>query len=576
MSTKHLINQLEVEIFQSSLRGEKSENQDALGARLPEDDLAVTKGIALIIADGVSAAEAAREASHSCVIGFLSDYYATPDSWSVKQSAQCVLQSLNRWLYGRSQIHIQGRGFITTMSVLIIKSGCAHIFHVGDARIYRWRDNDLEQLTEDHAHHYSGHRHYLSRAIGADIFLDIDYRMTDVRKGDIYLLSTDGIHDFLTHRQILEVMSEHSESTEEIVTILNGRAIEAKSDDNMSCQAIRIIDQPDQKGDDAFRLLKELPFPPDLEPGQIVDGWKVIRQIHASTRSQLYLVEDKEGARCVMKTPSVNFEDDPGYIERFVMEGWIGSRVQSPYVVNIVPSTEKRTFLYYLTKYIPGLTLNQLIEERGKLEVTDAIDITEQISKGLRAFHRKETLHQDLKPDNIVIGKHGAVIIDFGSCLVAGIDEIQGPFQREVALGTIDYSAPEYHYGGKRSERSDQFSLALILYEMLTGEHPYGRQFEHCKTLQDFQRLKYKPARTFSPMVPLWIDGAINRALSVSQEQRYESLSEFIYDLKHPNPKYLCATDRPLIEKHPLLFWKIVSTLLLVGNLVFFYLLSFQ
>ena len=113
-------------------------------------NLLTTKGVAAVIADGVSAAEAGREASETCVSNFLSDYFSTPESWTVKRSAQQVLTALNRWLCSRSQGFSENRkGFVTTMSSIVFKSHTAHLFHVGDSRIYRLRDGIERFLITD-------------------------------------------------------------------------------------------------------------------------------------------------------------------------------------------------------------------------------------------------------------------------------------------------------------------------------------------------------------------------------------------------------------------------------------------
>ena len=123
MDIDHLHSRLDVEASQHSSAGIKPQNEDSIGIRVPEGAALTTKGIAMVIADGVSAAEAGKEASEACVKGFLSDYYSTPDSWSVKKSAHRVLTALNRWLYGQGQKFIDvHKGYVTTLSVLIIKS----------------------------------------------------------------------------------------------------------------------------------------------------------------------------------------------------------------------------------------------------------------------------------------------------------------------------------------------------------------------------------------------------------------------------------------------------------------------
>src|SRR5690606_20725966 len=182
--------------------------------------------------------------------------------------------------------------------------------------------------------------------------------------------------------------------------------------------------------------------------------------------------------------------------------------------------------LYYLTEYIPGPTLTQVIAERSPLSIQDAVELTEQILVGVRALHRKDTLHQDLKPDNIVIGTEGACIVDFGSCWVAGVAEVGSAISRDQVLGTLDYSAPEYRYGGKIGQRSDQFSLAVILYQMLTGKHPYGDGYAKAMSLKHFQSLKYRSALQYNPLVPIWLDRALQKALNIFPPGRYPVLSE--------------------------------------------------
>jgi protein phosphatase len=327
----------------------------------------------------------------------------------------------------------------------------------------------------------------------------------------------------------------------------------------MQVVVIEQLGNPSQN--DAMQNLSRLPFPPLLKPGDQLDGLNVKKILYESTRSQVYLVQDEKGQTLVMKTPSTLHDDDPAYIERFVMEAWIGARIHSPQVVRVINPPRARSCLYYLTDYIPGPTLSQLLKERGKLGITDAVELIEQLVRGIRAFHRKDTLHQDLKPDNIVIGSKGPVIVDFGSCWVAGIEEISAPFTRDKILGTLDYSAPEYRYGGKIGPRSDQFSLAVLLYEMLTGKHPYGSQYGNAMDIKRFQRLRYTSASRHNPLVPHWLDKALEKALSIHPNSRYEALSEWLNDLKHPNSSWLSPRQMPLIERHPERVWQAIALL---------------
>lgn len=554
----HLSSSLKISLAQFSDKGTKPENQDTIGARIPDGAALVTKGIAIAIADGVSSSDSAKQASQSAICGFLTDYYATPDTWRTQQSAIRVIHSLNQSLWGQSRNSVREEGYLTTFSSLILKGDKAFIFHVGDTRVYRFREGSLEQLTRDHTQKIDRRTTYLSRALGADPALEIDMHREEIQEGDLYLLSSDGIHDSISYSDIEKIVAQ-SEDVQNICDQLTEAAITNKSDDNLSIQVVRIENVGTASQQDAVTVLSQLPFPPPMNVGNKIDGLSIESILHESERSQVYLVKDEHDRQYVMKTPSDNYNDDPAYIERFVMEAWIGARIQNTQVVRVIQPPKERSFLYYLTEHIPGPTLAQLIKERAPIAIPDAIEVLEQLLKGIRAFHRKDTLHQDIKPENIVIGNQGAIIIDFGSCWVAGVEEAGTPFQRDKILGTLRYSAPEYRCGGSIGQKSDQFSLAVLLYQMLTGKLPYGESYESAMSIKQFQALKYVPARKHNPLVPLWIDKALEKALSISPNSRYHALSEWLQDLKRPNPRWTTAQETPLLEKNPLLIWKIFA-----------------
>ena len=554
-----------IDLGQSSDKGLKTDNEDSYGVLLPESPVLEQKGVAAVIADGVSGCDAGKLASESCVKSLLGDYYCTPDTWTVKTSVQKVLTATNRWMLGMAQ---QGganqKGLATTMSALVVKSSTVHLFHIGDTRIYRIRDKQLELLTDDHRFWVSKEKNYLTRAIGIDLHLEIDYSHFLLEEGDTFLFTTDGVHEFVSDNIMLAQVNNNTDNFDRAARNITDLAMKNGTHDNVTCQIVRFNQRPHVNEQEIYRKLTELPFPPDLSAGMTLDGYRIERELHASNRTQVYLATDiQTQQQVVIKTPSVNYVDDPTFLDMFVQEEWIGRRIDNNHVLKIIEQTRTRRFLYYVTEYIEGQTLRHWMSDNPQPSLHDVRGIVRQIARGLRAFHKKEMIHQDLKPENIIIDTQGTVkIIDFGSTKVAGVEEIASPIQRLNLLGTQHYTAPEYLLGQPASYRSDAFSLGVITYEMLTGKLPFGEKYGE----KALSKLHYIPILEIDTDIPLWIDGAIRKIVNKKPSNRYEEISEFIHDLSHPNKLFTTAVHTPLVERNPLAFWKAVALLSLFSN----------
>jgi serine/threonine protein kinase len=174
-------------------------------------------------------------------------------------------------------------------------------------------------------------------------------------------------------------------------------------------------------------------------------------------------------------------------------------------------------------------------------------------------------VHQDLKPDNIMIDGTGTVkIIDFGATRVAGVMEIATPIEQLNLLGSAAYAAPEYFLGENGTSRADIFSLGVIAYQMLSGKLPCGVEVAKARTKAAQKKLVYRSVLNEEREIPAWVDDAIRKAVEPDPFKRYEVLSEFVYDLHHPNSEFLNKTRPPLIDRHPVAFWKTVSFVLAV------------
>lgn len=544
-----------------SVAGIKPVNEDAAAVFIPSEEHALTaKGVSLVIADGVSSAEAGREASQYAVKTFIEEYFRTPDTWSVKQAGQKTLTSINLNLYKKSHAFThQEKGFLCTFSGVVIKSQTAHFFHAGDSRLFRYRQGNITQLTRDHTVNIGGGKNILARAVGMDNVLQVDYGKSLLEEGDLLLLTTDGIHDFIasdTLERILDPSKDPQAQCDELIE----QAKISGSDDNISCAIAMVKHLPKESRDDFNTKLTRLPFPPDLEPGMKLDGYRIDKALFASSRSQVYLVTDLESnAQIVMKTPSMNFQDDVHYIDRFIQEEWIGKRIDSDRVVKIITQNRTRTCLYYLMEYVSGVSLDKWMADNPLPTPKKAIGLVRQIAEALKAFHDTETIHQDLKPANIIVDESMNIkVIDFGSVFVAGIAEIFIPIEHLGALGTATYSDPHYLQGKNTGIQGDIYALATITYELFTGELPYGEKIEQCVNSHDFDKLRYIHASSHNPVIPIWFDRALHKGVELDTTQRYRRLKDFIDDISHPNPVFL--QDDPKVENSKgLFFWQMMS-----------------
>jgi serine/threonine protein phosphatase PrpC len=556
---------LSVSIGSASNKGVKEVNQDFLGSIIPKEPMLSSKGIVLAMADGISSSKVSQIASETAISSFLEDYYCTSDSWSVKTSVQKVIQSINSWLYAQTQNSPyrfdKDKGYVCTFSALVLKSNSAHLFHSGDTRIYRLCGQQLEQLTKDHRRIVSADVSYLTRALGIDQTFDIDYQNQLLEKDDIYIIATDGVYEFLSNAQIARIIL-HADTLDNAAAEIIDQALALGSDDNLSVQIVRVDNVPEYQLDEVHKLTM-LPLPPRLSPRMEFDGYEIIREIYISSRSHVFLARDTDTQKMVViKTPSTELRTDSQYLERFMLEEWIAKRINNPYVAKAITPKRKRNYLYLVTEFIDGISLNQWIIDNPKPKLEQVRKIIEQVAIGLQAFHRQEMIHQDIRPANIMIDASDTVkIIDFGSTFIAGVTTANS---EEIMRGTIRYSAPEYFLGKLGTQTSDIYSLAVITYQMLSGRFPYGSEIAQANSISAQRKLEYKSIINDDSELPIWIDDTLEKALKVNPLKRYPVLTEFIHDLRQPNKLFLEKSKPPLIQRDPVMFWQWVSLTLFV------------
>ncbi len=569
--------QLQISLGQYSTAGAKAENQDFHGVLQPEGADLAAKGIAMCIADGISTSAQGAAAAETAVKSFLTDYYCTSPAWSVRTSGERVIAAANSWMFAQNRRE-QGiaqsegereQGLICTFSALVLKGRSAHLFHVGDAQILRIVQGRAERLTEPHRVYLGGGQSYLGRALGVNRNVEIDYRHVSVSEGDLFVVTTDGVHEFVNDDIIMDIVARVETLSSAALSIVE-TALAAGSEDNLTVQLVRVDGLSDWGIEELLGGEAEFLPAPLLAQGEVFEGYRVLRTIHSGSRSHVYQVEDLEsGQIAALKVLSTELAQEPEALTSLLVEEWAMRRLNHPGLLSAPPLLRNRRHAFSVSEYVEGQSLHGWLLDHPLPELTVVRDFVKQIASALHAMHRREMIHRDLRPHNILLDGDGRLkIIDFGSVQVAGLDELALHALDAAFAGTMQYSAPEIYRGYEATAGSDLFSLGVITYQMLTGHLPYGPRAAGAASGGALRKLVYTPVTQHNPDVPDWMDAAIAKAVAVDPARRYAELSEFVVDLAKPNRSLASPQPVPLLQRGSVRSWQLIAAALAAALLV--------
>lgn len=541
--------------------GRKDRNEDFFGLVTPDGDLLASKGIVAAIADGVGSEAGGREAAEYSVLSVLSDYYDTPETWEIPHALGKLLASTNRWLLAQRASHREFSSMASTLSLLVLRGNRYTIAHVGDTRIYRLRGEELSRLTLDHVWEGTEGSHVLKRAMGLDLQLVVDYAEGELKKGDIFLLASDGVWETLGQNRLQELLAKHPEP-EEASRVLVESAFDMGSEGNLTAQVLRIDDTAEGSLKDLLLEGADLPLPPHLSQRQSIDGYEVIDLLHRSEQTLLYKVrEASSGRMLVLKTLKQGANSHAR--NDLLMEEWLGKRILSKHFPQVI-SPENRHFLYFLTTWHEGRTLGEMLDDRHHFTVTEVVHIGTKLAQALGAIHRLDIIHRDIRPENVHLGKDGKLrILDLGSAVNPALGNEAEPFS-----GSPNHMAPELLSGQAASIQSDLYALGVTLYQLLTRKFPYG-EIEAGK-IPSFA--DPAPPTRFRPDIPFWLENILLKSVSRDPERRFEMPEEFLLAMERgENSRIPAPRKTPLASRNRLLTWKITAAVSILVNFFLLY-----
>lgn len=545
---------LELAFAESTATGPRRENQDALRSVQPSAALAATKGHLFALADGVSGCPDGGLAARATLQALAQDYYSTPETWPVAQALERLLLAQNRWLQAAGN----GQPLLTTLTALVIRGRRYTLAHVGDCRAYRWHGDRLSCLTVDHVWQQAGMQHVLTRALGLENHLVVDFREGELEAGETLLLVSDGVWAALGEDSMRRILVDGVAELDAAAQALVAGALHAGGQDNASALLVRVDRLPDVSLADTLASADTWPPLPALKPGQYFEGWTVVERLAESRQSLLYRVNDEGGRPWLLKTLPAARQFDTLAGHALLMEEWFLRRVAGRAFVEVHP-LPRRAHLYFVQREYAGRTLAQQLRGEGPLALADWLDVASRLLRALGQLHRRNILHRDIKPDNLHRGQDGELrLLDFGLAYCPQLSE-----DLHDSPGTPSYRAPESFEGAEPSPAQDLYATGVTLYQLLTGGYPYGE-------VEPFQRPRFgAPASALRrrPDVPAWLDDWLQRAVAVDPADRFETAEEALLLLEQGERQPL-ARPLPLLQRDPLRTWRIVAACSLLLNLL--------
>ena len=527
------------------------------------DGAARTKLVAAV-ADGVGGAKGGRVAAELAVRGFLEAQDGLDPLRGVMRNANVGVAALNRWLHAQGRTDPALEGMACTFTALWLQGRLAHVVHVGGTRLYRLRGGALTRLTVDHVPARGAMRNVLTRALGAEADIRIDYAVEPARAHDRYLLCSDGVHGGLPDRLIGEELQRQA-GPEETAQRLVAAALDARIGDNATALVLDVIGLPEADRLDIEAAVQELPILPAPRSGALVDGYRLGDVLSDGRYARVVRATDEgDGRAVILKFPKPAVGAEPLLRQAFLREAWIAARVNSPFVAEIIERTaDGRSSLYTVMPFYEGETLEQRLRRAPRVSLAEGLRIADKLAKGVAALHRARVIHRDIKPDNVLLTTDARLrLLDLGVARLPNMEDVPSG----DVPGTPSYIAPELLAGAMGDEQSDQFALGVTIYRMFSRAYPYGEVEPFAKP-----RFNRPPVSLLShrPELPAWLDQVLRRAFAVRPEDRFADVVELMFALEHGALRAapIARRRRPLLERDPLRFWQAVSALLAFGLL---------
>lgn len=277
----------------------------------------------------------------------------------------------------------------------------------------------------------------------------------------------------------------------------------------------------------------------------LADRYEIVSKVGAGGMSDVYKAKDHILGRFVaIKVLKPEFSEDRNFVTKFRTEAQSAAGLEHPNIVNIYDVGSEEGLHYIVMEYVEGITLKTYIEKKGQLTFKESVSIAIQVSRGIEAAHNKNIIHRDIKPHNIIISTEGKVkVTDFGIARAASANTISSD-----VMGSVHYASPEQARNGFVDNRSDIYSMGIVMYEMVTGRVPFDGDTTVAIAIQHLQEEMVSP-RVYAPNIPISLEKIILKCAQKNPDRRYQTIADLLSDLR----KSLISPDEDFVVIAPLI-----------------------
>jgi serine/threonine protein phosphatase PrpC len=547
--------------------GPRQRNEDFAGAVFGSELPEPRRDVVAALSDGIGSTKGGREAAEIAVRGFLDGFCDLSETMEVRRAAAIVLNALNGWIHSQAHRDPELLGMGCTFTALVLRGRIAHVLHVGDSRAYRLSRDRLTCLTSDHVRQGEkggGRSNILTRALGVETELRLDYSTQPVAQHDRFLLCSDGVHGYLADEFIAEIMQQRV-SSEDTARALVAAALDAGSTDNCTALVLDVVGLATAEAADIGANIAQLPLVAVPQGGETIDGFVLKALLSDGRYTRLFGAADEvEGGEVALKFPKPMVASVDAYRAAFIREAWVGARVNSPWLGHVIELPPGRqTYLYTVMPLYQGELLETRLARRPALGLEEGRQIAIKLARAAAALHRVGIVHRDIKPDNVILESGGSLkLIDLGVVRVPGMEDAPP----EDIPGTPGYMAPEMFDGEAGNEATDIYALGVTMFRAFTGEFPYGNPDATSPPRRD----RPAPLSALRPDLPAWLQAVLGRAVARDPADRFRDMAEFAVEIEAGPARAPLAVHRPrtLYERDPLRFWQGAAALLALALLL--------